>query len=100
MDLVHYKVETVPIDSKFLNKPSALTVYYDSIIYATTGDSLIHSVAKSDGSNHTVLRNGTEGVFGLKVYDKDLQNRKLWFLLKFYLNCMFIVLLYFLKLCL
>lgn len=92
MDLVNYKVETVPIDSKFLNKPSALTVYYDSIIYATTGDSLIHSVAKSDGSNHTVLRNGTEGVFGLKVYDKDLQNRKLWILPILYLKCILILL--------
>lgn len=70
------KIETIDIDSAFLNKPSALTVYYDNLIYATTGDSSVHSISKSDGKgNHTVLRNNTEGVFGLKVYDKDLQNR-------------------------
>lgn len=86
MDLVNFKIKTVPIESKyFLNKPSALTVYYDTLIYATTGDSSIHSVEKNSGGNHTILRNGTEGIFGLKVYDKDLQNSKFcyFYLLKF-----------------
>ncbi|CAL1298011.1 unnamed protein product [Larinioides sclopetarius] len=75
INLGNKEVENVPIKAEDLQKPSALTVYYDTLIYATSGDSCVHSVDKITGQNHTILREATEGVFGLKVYDENLQNR-------------------------
>nr|XP_042899679.1 low-density lipoprotein receptor-related protein 1 isoform X4 [Parasteatoda tepidariorum] len=73
--LNNMKVETVPIKVEFIQKPSALTIYYNTLLYATFGDSAIHSVDKLSGENHTVLRENTDGVYGLRVYDEQLQNR-------------------------
>ncbi|GFY45676.1 low-density lipoprotein receptor-related protein 1 [Trichonephila inaurata madagascariensis] len=75
MNLETKEVENVLIKEAYLQKPSALTIYYDTLIYATSGDSVVHSVDKMTGQNHTILREATEVVFGLKVYDEQLQNR-------------------------
>ncbi|GFW79538.1 prolow-density lipoprotein receptor-related protein 1 [Trichonephila clavipes] len=75
MNLETKEVENVLIKEEYLQKPSALTIYYDALIYATSGDSVVHSVDKMTGQNHTILRETTEVVFGLKVYDEQLQNR-------------------------
>ncbi|GIY95885.1 low-density lipoprotein receptor-related protein 1B [Caerostris extrusa] len=77
IELGSKKLETIPIKPEHIQRPSALTIYYDKLIYATSGDSCIHSVDKLTGQNHTILRENTEGVFGLKVYDEQLQNSEL-----------------------
>ncbi|KAG8200378.1 hypothetical protein JTE90_028559 [Oedothorax gibbosus] len=67
------KLETLPIKVEFLQKPCALTVYHDTLLYATSVDGNLHTVNKNTGENHTVLREATEGIFGLKVYDEEVQ---------------------------
>ncbi|XP_054720384.1 low-density lipoprotein receptor-related protein 1-like [Uloborus diversus] len=78
MDLRKFQVETVVIKSEFLLKPCALTVYNDDIIFATgPEDNSIYSINNKASSNETIpvlLRNGTDGILALKVYDEELQN--------------------------
>ncbi|XP_035218425.1 low-density lipoprotein receptor-related protein 1-like isoform X2 [Stegodyphus dumicola] len=74
MNLKDYKVETVEIKPLFLQEPSALVIYHNTIIYATFGNNALHSVDKVNGGNHTILREGTEGIYAVKVYDEELQN--------------------------
>lgn len=48
---------------------SSITVYHDLMYYANDGDHTIHSVDKSTGLKDTLLRNNTDSVLALRVYD-------------------------------
>lgn len=64
------RVETLDV-SLGTGHPQALALYGDGILLST--DYAIYAAPKSDPSNCTVIRNGTDGVLALAVYDADLQ---------------------------
>ncbi|XP_067123645.1 low-density lipoprotein receptor-related protein 1 isoform X3 [Centruroides vittatus] len=72
-DLETFIVTTLNISSEYLDKPCALTLYHDKLLYATHGDESIHMINKLNGSDHIILRNNTDEVLALRVYDAALQ---------------------------
>ncbi|KAI1293709.1 Prolow-density lipoprotein receptor-related protein 1 [Halotydeus destructor] len=53
--------------------PVALTVYHEHVLVASENDNATYLISKEDGQNRTLLRNQTQDVLHLKVYDKEVQ---------------------------
>lgn len=60
-------------DTRSPLEPSAVAVYYDKLLFASKVDNSIHVISSKDGTNHTILRNQTENIIALRVYDTSLQ---------------------------
>lgn len=67
VDLETRKIET--IWEKKLIEPSTLTVYKDILLFSSSTDNSIHKINKDTGHNHTILRNNTDEILAMRVYD-------------------------------
>ncbi|XP_075238130.1 LDL receptor protein 1 isoform X2 [Lycorma delicatula] len=65
------KVTTVPIEDN--PSPTAAVVYFGLLYYANQNDGAIHSVDKTSGRNHVIVRNNTGNVMSLKIYNPSIQ---------------------------
>ncbi|XP_039297964.1 low-density lipoprotein receptor-related protein 1 [Nilaparvata lugens] len=70
-NFIDKSITTVPLPAG--TSPSAATIYDGLLYYADLNDSAIHSVHKTSGSGHEIIRNNTSHVMSLKIYDPTVQ---------------------------